>query len=73
MVSCDFENYGCSGGFLLTSIDFLEAEGVVSEECMPYEDKDRYCYFKCTNVTNPYRKYYCAPGTMRIATNYAEI
>jgi len=36
MVSCDFENYGCSGGFLSASVDFLETEGVASESCMPY-------------------------------------
>jgi hypothetical protein len=36
MIACNFENYGCGGGYLLNTIDFLEAEGVSSEDCMPY-------------------------------------
>jgi hypothetical protein len=31
MVSCDFENFGCNGGYLVNSIDFLETEGIASE------------------------------------------
>jgi cathepsin B len=73
MVACSFENYGCSGGFLVTSIDFLESEGVTSEECMPYQDGDSKCNFKCINSTSTYTKYYCKPGSLNIATNPSEI
>ena len=37
MVNCNYENYGCMGGYLITSIDYLMVEGAVSNTCMPYE------------------------------------
>jgi hypothetical protein len=40
MVACDFENFGCTGGFLVNTVDFMQTEGVVSEKCMPYQDKN---------------------------------
>jgi cathepsin B len=36
MVGCDFYNLGCYGGYLINSIEYLEAEGVVTDECVPY-------------------------------------
>ena len=30
MVDCNYENYGCMGGYLITSIDYLMVEGAVS-------------------------------------------
>ena len=43
LVACDFENFGCSGGLLVNTVDFLQTEGVASEECMPYQDIDTTC------------------------------
>lgn len=73
MVACNFENFGCSGGQLITSIDFLEAEGIASESCMPYQDGDTYCNFKCIDTSQSYDKYYCKVGSMTIATTVEEI
>jgi len=36
MVACSFDNYGCNGGFLATSVDFLISEGITTDECLPY-------------------------------------
>ena len=30
MVNCNYENYGCLGGYLITSIDYLVVEGAVT-------------------------------------------
>ena len=73
MVSCDFENYGCQGGYLLNSVDFLQSEGLVTEECLPYKDEDRYCYFKCQNTSMKYEKYYCSPNNLEVAVQNEEI
>jgi len=75
MVACDFENFGCNGGFLVNTIDFLQTEGVASEECMPYQDRDSSCSFTCINQDKDYAKskYFCKPGSLRILTTYEEI
>ena len=73
MVSCDFENFGCSGGYLIASVDYLEAEGVATEECMPYLDKDRYCFFECDNPSVKYEKYYCKTGSLELGITHREI
>ena len=31
MVNCNYENYGCSGGYLINSVDYLMVEGAVTE------------------------------------------
>ncbi len=69
MVSCDFENYACDGGFLAPSLEFLTTEGVVSDTCVPYKDKSGKCTHKCQNKDEEYKKYYCKPGTMKILTD----
>lgn len=36
MLDCAFENFGCGGGYLVPSIDFLTTDGVTPLECAPY-------------------------------------
>jgi len=36
LVSCDTQNYGCSGGHLNTPWIYLKNNGVVTEQCLPY-------------------------------------
>jgi cathepsin B len=36
LVSCDKNDYGCGGGYLDISWDYIVANGVVSDECYPY-------------------------------------
>mmetsp|Transcript_1754 Transcript_1754/g.1676 ORF Transcript_1754/g.1676 Transcript_1754/m.1676 type:complete len:122 (+) Transcript_1754:581-946(+) len=73
MINCDFYNYGCDGGYLINSVDFLLNEGVVSEECLPYEDKTNSCTDSCTNPEIPYEKFYCEPGTLAMGVNRDDI
>jgi cathepsin B len=68
MVACDYDNYGCNGGFLVNSVDYLLSEGVTTEKCLPYQDHDSKCNFKCKNKSDDYVKYYCKPGTLKLAT-----
>ena len=74
MVNCNYENYGCMGGFLLTSIDYLMAEGAVSNTCVPYIDNQATCGYECSDGTrDQYEKYYCQPGSLAIAVTFDEI
>ena len=73
LVACDFENFGCNGGLLVNTVDFLQTEGVASEECMPYQDVDTSCQFKCINPTKEYTKYYCRSGSLKILSDYEDI
>ena len=74
MVNCNYENYGCMGGYLITSIDYLMVEGAVSNTCMPYEQTASMCSYRCADGgKTAYDKYYCKPGTLDIAVNYNEI
>ena len=45
MVNCNYENYGCLGGYLLTSIDYLMVEGSVSNTCVKYVEDNATCSF----------------------------
>lgn len=74
-MACDFENFGCQGGLLVNTIDFLQTEGVASDECMPYQDKGSSCSFSCINQDLDYlkSKYYCKPGSLKILTSYDAI
>jgi cathepsin B len=36
MVSCDTGDYGCNGGYLNVSWDYLEQTGIVDDACFPY-------------------------------------
>lgn len=75
MINCNYENFGCDGGYLMTSIDYLMAEGAVPRECAPYEGMTGTCTYRCSDPLNfnKYDKYYCKPGTLTIATTYLEI
>lgn len=74
MVSCDLSNFGCSGGYLSNSIDHLFNEGVTTDQCFPYLDKDSKCtYRKCSDSREEYKKYYCKPGTLVLAPHPLQI
>lgn len=73
LVACNFENFGCSGGMLVNTIDYLMKEGIVSESCMPYQDGDSFCEFKCINKTEKWTKYYCKQHSMQILSDHVAI
>jgi len=40
LVSCDGQDYGCQGGYVDKSWDYLRDTGIVSDECLPYTSGD---------------------------------
>mmetsp|Transcript_31401 Transcript_31401/g.30750 ORF Transcript_31401/g.30750 Transcript_31401/m.30750 type:complete len:278 (+) Transcript_31401:146-979(+) len=73
MVMCSFENFGCGGGYLVPTVDFLMKEGLVTEECQPYHPADMYCTFTCASSKTKYEKYFCRQGTVVLATSPEQI
>jgi len=37
LVSCDTSDHGCSGGTLMNVWDYIDSNGLVADDCMPYE------------------------------------
>lgn len=70
MVNCNYENYGCLGGYLMTTIDYLMTEGNVPRDCLSYVEEREMCTYRCEDGVRPYDKYYCKVGTMTITTNH---
>jgi len=70
MVNCNYENYGCMGGYLMTTIDYLMTEGNVPNTCMPYLEERGMCTYRCNDGVSSYDKYYCKTGSMTISTNH---
>jgi len=40
LVSCDWFNFGCGGGMLLTAWNYMYFSGVVPERCFPYQSQE---------------------------------
>jgi cathepsin B len=52
LISCDFNNYGCDGGYVDYSWDYVLQNGLALEACIPYTSGDGSeppCPSKCTN------------------------
>jgi hypothetical protein len=67
-VSCNVDNYGCSGGYVSGTIAYLTNYGLVTETCMPYisgNGMNTPCSYGCTDVDEEYKKYYCKGGTSK--------
>lgn len=76
MVRCDFQNQGCNGGWLSTSVNFLLNKGIVSDDCMPYESyygKAGYCMYRCADKSTKYKKYGCKFNSLKLKTNREDI
>jgi cathepsin B len=74
MIDCDFENFGCMGGYMIPAIDFLITEGVTTFDCMAYQNNVMDgCTFRCDDETKPYEKYYCKAGSLKIETDRWEM
>lgn len=73
MVNCAFMNSGCNGGFLTFSLNYLQQEGLVSETCLPYQNAVNYCMYRCDSPSEPYQKYQCKAGSMKLQMNPAVI
>ena len=54
-VSCDTGNYGCNGGYLDLQWEFLESNGLPTEQCYPY--------VSCNGTTTKCVENYCEDGS----------
>ena len=52
MVNCDFENFGCEGGYVIPAIDFLITDGTTTNKCVKYKNEDSQCVFQCDSNSN---------------------
>jgi cathepsin B len=62
MVSCDKNDFGCSGGYMDKANQYLVNSGVVSEACYPYTSgsgQTGTCRTTCVN-SQPFKKYKCS-------------
>jgi cathepsin B len=61
LLSCDFSNQGCKGGYLNNSLDYIRSKGIVDETCFPYQaDSDTVkCEQKCPKPTRQRIDGYC--------------
>eukprot|EP01027_Heterolobosea_sp_BB2_P020372 GEZU01029069.1.p1 GENE.GEZU01029069.1~~GEZU01029069.1.p1 ORF type:complete len:324 (+),score=120.08 GEZU01029069.1:250-1221(+) len=77
LVSCDTGNYGCNGGYLDETWQYLVETGVPSEDCVPYvsgtSGDDETCPKDCTNGHGEMVMYKAKPGTITQPTTVAAI
>lgn len=73
MVNCNYENFGCGGGYLMTTIDYLQVEGLVSRECVPYAGVAQQCSYRCAEASIPMQRHYCKLGSLKVMTAIEEI
>ena len=77
MVNCDFNNAGCNGGWLSTSVNYLVNYGVVSNDCLAYasgpDGLTKKCTFRCDDKATEYKKYGCKFNSVNIMTSYDDI
>jgi cathepsin B len=75
MVSCDKNNYGCNGGYMNLSWQYLQNTGVVSEKCFPYGSTSGTapaCASKCADGS-AFKKYKCKKNSIVHPTSVADI
>lgn len=76
MVTCDYNNAGCDGGLLSSTINYLITEGVVSDQCKPYASGlgvNGFCEFSCADPSVSYEKYACKQGSAKVLTSHEAI
>ena len=71
MVNCNYENYGCEGGYLTTTIEYLQNEGLVPSDCNKYQEKIKSCTYECE--LGEYKKHFCKIGSLKALTTVSEI
>lgn len=69
IMECDYKHMKCQGGIVPYTWEYLEREGVVTEQCKPYYSGDNgqinYCQRFCQNYTQAYKKYKAIPYSMK--------
>lgn len=49
LISCDDSNYGCAGGWPAYAVKYVEKNGLVPNECYPYNGQNEGCPNVCKN------------------------
>lgn len=57
----------------MTTIDYLQIEGLVSNTCVPYAEKVNQCSYRCNDPAQPIERYYCEVGSFKVMTTHEEI
>ncbi|CAG9861116.1 unnamed protein product [Phyllotreta striolata] len=50
LVDCDKNDHGCGGGFMISALEYIEKNGIMSEKDYPYEAIDDKCRFNNSDV-----------------------
>lgn len=66
LVYCDKStgNQGCNGGLAANGLKYVQKNGLVSEECLPYVAKDGTCPKKCKTEKGWDEDHVCKPKTL---------
>ena len=75
MVSCDSTNYGCGGGYIENTWEWLESTGIVTDSCLPYtsgEGVESACRTTCVDGSD-LKRYKCKSGSVVHPIAVAEI
>jgi len=62
LVSCDYNDYGCNGGYLDYAFYYMTTVGISTNSCIPYTSGNGIvpaCPASCVNSTEPMIKYQC--------------
>ena len=76
MVTCSHQNFGCDGGYLSATIDYLENYGVTTADCKAYKSGggiNGICKYWCDDLTTEYKKYYCKRNSLMLITEKTEV
>lgn len=68
MVSCDKSNYGCQGGYLDKTWQYLVNTGIVTDKCEPYVSGGGFvpsCPTSCPTSGESFTKYKAQAGTIK--------
>ena len=67
-VSCDYNNYGCDGGYINLAWSYLQNTGIVTDACFPYQSGSGNAPACPTSKTcadgSAWTKYKCASGSV---------
>ena len=76
LVSCDYNNYGCNGGWMTNAILYMQNYGLYTTFCMPYDEETtvtKKCKYRCDDMNIKDNKYFCKQGSMKILTDVEDI
>jgi len=58
LVDCNLNNYGCQGGYLTNSFEYIKKSGIQLDSTYPYQAVKKQCSFNSTLVSAVVKDYY---------------